>query len=213
MAQLPLFKPFFFFFLCWVGPWVGGSFVGFIVVFICFQTQQNFGRSQKPYYNGCRDEKLQLVLFFLLPSDNVSYVIWSGINRVSSSTPVFSSPIYHSWDGTCPSFPNLSLHCTTPSPGRPSKCPIPRQCSTPTNTGTVDVCPSYNARSRTYDTDPTCSSTRADARRALTLLVDTAANPLPKLPMLGFCFCQISYRGWKRVVNSSNLIVHDLGVW
>ena len=38
----------FFLGLSW--PWVG-EFVGFII-FICFPTQQNFGKSQTPYANG-----------------------------------------------------------------------------------------------------------------------------------------------------------------
>ena len=45
----------------------------------------------------------RLLLWFLLPSENVSYMIWSEINRISSSPPVFS--LLSLWDGTYPSFP------------------------------------------------------------------------------------------------------------
>ena len=69
---------------------------------------------------------LTLSLLFILPSDNVSCTIWSDINRISSSTPVFSLLLRR----------RTSLFPFLKSPPYilpwhiPSKCATPRQCST-----------------------------------------------------------------------------------
>ena len=50
-----------------------------------------------------------LLLLFILPSDNVSYMIWSNINQISYSTPVFSLP-YPSETAHIPlSLPEVSI--------------------------------------------------------------------------------------------------------
>ena len=75
-----------------------------------------------------------IITVFLLPSDNVSYMIWSDINRISSSTPLYSLS-YHSevahvplslpqvstiaWVSSCPC---CLLGTTIVLPGLPAFC-------------------------------------------------------------------------------------------
>ena len=74
-----------------------------------------------------------ILLLFLLPSDNVSYMIWSDRNRISSSTPVFSRMTLRRRISLFP-FLKSSLYNFLPwHICIPSKYPTLRQCSTPTS--------------------------------------------------------------------------------